>query len=272
MRIYIKTQGARIIKEGRHLLVKKEIKRLLDKMADASQIDSVRGYEGKGSALYFSALMHGFNEKFGFTRRVRRPPTDPINSVLSLVYTFLMNQTYSAVRIAGLDPYPGFLHALDYGRYSLVLDLMEEFRTIVADTLTLSLFNLKILQKKDFIVEHPPKPVSQDITPEISDISKDPIGSINYSESDESHFDLPEQRIEESPVKAVQVTGKYPVKLRDDAFKRVIEAYEKKMSTTFFYPPAQKNLSYFDALVYQAGHFKKVLSGDIDTYQPILLR
>ena len=132
-----------------------KIQELMPKLSAADSIDSARGYEGRGSALFFEGFRFGFVEDTGFRKRVRRPPTDPVNSVLSLVYTFLMNRVYSAVRVAGLDPYPGFLHTIDYGRYSLVLDLMEEFRTIIADTLTLSLFNLKILQTNDFEREEP---------------------------------------------------------------------------------------------------------------------
>jgi CRISPR-associated protein Cas1 len=132
-----------------------EITRLMTKLDQADSIDSLRGYEGRGTALYFDAFKHGFIENLEFFKRVRRPPTDPINSVLSLLYTFLMNRMYAAVRIAGLDPYPGFLHSLDYGRFSLVLDLMEEFRTIIVESLVLSLFNLKILQRSDFHLESP---------------------------------------------------------------------------------------------------------------------
>jgi len=136
MVVYINTQGARLVKEGRHLLVKKGeatyhtlFTYKLKQIVIFGNVDSVRGYEGRASALYFEAFASGFIEKQNFTRRIRRPPTDPVNSILSLLYTFLMNRVYAAVRVAGLDPYPGFLHSIDYGRYSLVLDLMEELRT-----------------------------------------------------------------------------------------------------------------------------------------------
>jgi len=83
-----------------------EIQDLLKPLENADNIDSIRGYEGRGSAVYFEALPHGFIDNLGFVRRVRRPPTDPINSVLSMLYTLLMNRVYAAVRVAGLDPYP----------------------------------------------------------------------------------------------------------------------------------------------------------------------
>lgn len=251
----------------------RQIQNLMPQLVNAKNTDSARGYEGRASAIYFEGFRCGFVENMGFTRRVRRPPTDPVNSVLSLLYTFLMNRVYAAVRIAGLDPYPGFLHSIDYGRYSLVLDLMEEFRTIIADTLTLSLFNLKILQKEDFRIEAPEtRSVSSPAGSNIPDITTDPIGRISVDDADNKNFDLPEQRMEASTKATVPVTGKYPVKLHPDAFQRIIEAFEKKLTTRFFYPPAQRNLTYGDAIIFQAGHFRKVLEGEADVYQPILLK
>ncbi|SPD72994.1 CRISPR-associated endonuclease Cas1 [uncultured Desulfobacterium sp.] len=250
-----------------------QIQDLMTNLSEADDINSVRGYEGRASALFFKGFPYGFVEDMGFTKRVRRPPTDPVNSVLSLLYTFLMNRVYSAVRIAGLDPYPGFLHTNDYGRFSLVLDLMEEFRTIIADTLTLSLFNLKILQKDDFIREAPPERGSAySGNDAIADITADPIGLISMNDAATEEFDLPEQRMEEAPAPPAQVTGKYPVKLKREAFTRVIDAFEKKLTTTFHYPPAERQLTYGEAIIFQAGQFRKVIEGQIEVYQPILLR
>jgi CRISPR-associated protein Cas1 len=251
----------------------KEIQELMPLLEKAESVDSIRGYEGRASALYFDAFGSGFVEKQDFTRRVRRPPTDPVNSVLSLLYTFLMNRVYAAVRVAGLDPYPGFLHSIDYGRYSLVLDLMEEFRSIIADTLALSLFNLKILQRDDFIVERPDDEEADEVEESqraLPDVSADPIGRISFSEEDSVSFDIPEQRMEESTVS--RPSGRYPVKLKPEAFKRVIEAFEKKLTTEFYYPPAEKTLTYAEALFFQAGHYRKVIEGEVKTYSPVLLK
>lgn len=253
--------------------IAKQIQDLMPKLAQADNIESIRGYEGRGSALFFEGFRYGFVENMGFTNRVRRPPTDPVNSVLSLLYTFLMNRVYSAVRIAGLDPYPGFLHTIDYGRYSLVLDLMEEFRTIIVDTLVLSLFNLKILQEEDFIVQKPePSTSGQSSTCKPQDVTADPIGLITMNDAEPDNFDLPEQRMEEAPDSAKQITGKYPVKLQPNAFRRVIDAFEKKLTTTFFYPLAERHLTYGDVIIFQAGYYRKVLEGQVDVYQPILLK
>lgn len=144
-----------------------------------------------------------------------------------------MNRVYAAVRVAGLDPYLGFLHTIDYGRYSLVLDLMEEFRTIIADTLTLSLFNLRILKREDFYVEMPSGEDEYYQMPaeRLTDVTKDPIGLISPTAEETDCFDLPDQRMEEEDASGVRPTAKYPVKLHDNAFQRVIEAFEKKLTT-----------------------------------------
>ena len=250
------------------------IQDLLKPIQETDNLNSIRGYEGRGSALYFEAFPHGFIENMGFVRRIRRPPTDPVNSILSLLYTFLMNRVYAAVRVAGLDPYPGFLHTLDYGRYSLVLDLMEEFRTIIADTLALSLFNLKILKKEDFYVETPDSDEDFHQTQEerITDVTQDPIGRISGTANDSECFDLPDQRMEEEGAQQARPTVKYPVKLHADGFQRVIEAFEKKLTTSFFYPPADRQLTYADTLIFQAEHFRKVIEGEAVVYQPVLLK
>ena len=245
---------------------------LIDPARRAESVESLRGYEGRGTALFFDAFPLGFVDNMGFSKRVRRPPTDPVNSVLSLLYTFLMNRVYTAVRIAGLDPYPGFLHTIDYGRYSLVLDLMEEFRSIIAETLTLSLFNLKILQKNDFIIEAP-SPEEEETTEEaMPDVTKDPIGLISGDDGEGEIFDLPDQRMDEGAGSVGTSSGKHPVKLRPEAFKRVIDAFEKKLTTAFYYPPAERRLTYNDAMIYQAGHFRKVIEGEAEIYQPVLLK
>ena len=87
---------------------------------------------------------------FGFSGRNRRPPRDPVNAVLSLLYTLLTADCRAAAETHGLDPQMGFLHRDRPGRASLALDLMEEFRAPLADRLTLSLFNRRQLRPSDF--------------------------------------------------------------------------------------------------------------------------
>jgi CRISPR-associated protein Cas1 len=116
----------------------------------AVDLESLRGIEGQAADIYFSDLASLLPDGFTFTERSKRPPRDPTNSLLSLAYTLLSKEVHSAVEIAGLDPYVGYLHAVHYGRPSLALDLMEEFRSIVADSVVLSLINNRRLTPEDF--------------------------------------------------------------------------------------------------------------------------
>jgi CRISP-associated protein Cas1 len=112
--------------------------------------ESLRGLEGNAAKIYFSLLKDKFPKDFAPESRSKRPPRDPANSVLSLAYTFLAKECQTAARIAGLDPYIGYLHEVKYGRPALALDLMEEFRSILADSVTLTLFNKDMLSKDMF--------------------------------------------------------------------------------------------------------------------------
>ena len=118
------------------------------------EIDSLRGLEGSGSAAYFSHFNQLIrNDGFSFTTRCRRPPTDPVNALLSFGYSLLTHDVQGAVNIVGFDPYLGYLHTQRYGRPSLALDLMEEFRPLVVDAMVLSALNKKALTPDDFSQE-----------------------------------------------------------------------------------------------------------------------
>jgi CRISPR-associated protein Cas1 len=253
----------------------REIRGLSAGIAAADSIESLRGYEGRGSALYFGALRWGLQQDHGFARRVRRPPTDPVNAVLSLLYTFLFNRVYAAIRQVNLDPYPAFLHVPDYGRHSLVMDLMEEFRVIIVDTLVLSLFNLKILKQQDFRVEHPapPPPPAPQAGP-VADVTADPYGHMTDLDSS-GQFDVPSQRMGEGnpdDLDMENTAGKPAIKLHDDAFRRVVENFERKLTTEFHYPPKDRIITYAEALVAQAGMYRKVIEGSLLVYQPLQLK
>jgi CRISPR-associated protein Cas1 len=92
-------------------------------------------------------------EDFGFKKRIKHPPPDPMNILLSLAYTMLFNNVYAFVEAAGLDPYCGFFHDLKYGHPALVSDLMEEFRAPVADSMVIGLINRKQITEKHFADE-----------------------------------------------------------------------------------------------------------------------
>ncbi len=108
------------------------------------------GHEGAGSAAYFKSFGTLLRDGWIFPGRNRRPPTDPVNALLSFAYTLLHNQTMSAVEIVGLDPYVGFLHGTQYGKPALALDLMEEMRPVLADSVVLTVINKQILKPDDF--------------------------------------------------------------------------------------------------------------------------
>ena len=119
----------------------------------AATVGSLLGFEGNGSAAYFGVFGKLLRDSMSFTRRRRRPPTDPVNAMLSLSYTLLLHQVSSAIQIVGFDPYMGFLHQPRHGRPALALDLMEEFRPIIADSVVLNIVNHHILTEKDFSEE-----------------------------------------------------------------------------------------------------------------------
>ena len=117
-------------------------------------IDSLRGLEGAGSAAYFTHFDRLIlNDRFSFKTRCRRPPTDPVNALLSFGYSLLAHDVQGAINIVGFDPYLGYLHTQRYGRPSLALDLMEEFRPLVVDAMVLSALNRKALSPDDFCDE-----------------------------------------------------------------------------------------------------------------------
>ncbi|MCL4862365.1 MAG: type I-D CRISPR-associated endonuclease Cas1, partial [Caldilineaceae bacterium] len=115
-----------------------------------SALGALQGLEGAGAAAFFRGFRSLLKQDLGFTGRHRRPPTDPVNSLLSFGYTLLMNQVLSAVQIVGFDPYIGYLHSQGYGKPALALDLMEEMRTPIVDSVVLTVVNKQILQPKHF--------------------------------------------------------------------------------------------------------------------------
>lgn len=114
------------------------LKQASQRAGRADSIEELLGIEGFGSREYFSVFGKLIPQPFSFTTRSRRPPKDEVNSMLGFAYALLENQVERAVSVCGLDPYCGFLHADHYGRQSLVLDLMEEFRPVIADSVVIN--------------------------------------------------------------------------------------------------------------------------------------
>lgn len=135
--------------------VAEEFARALARLDYAADLDAVRGIEGDAAKRYFSVLnlivRPEARAAFTMDGRTRRPPLDRMNALLSFLYSMLMNDLRSAVESVGLDPQLGFLHAVRPGRAALALDLMEEFRPLLADRLALTLINRRQIDADDFV-------------------------------------------------------------------------------------------------------------------------
>jgi CRISP-associated protein Cas1 len=127
-----------------------KVQRTLSEMERMTSLNSLRGKEGDAAARYFPLLGALLPAGFQFDGRNRRPPHDPFNALLSFGYVLAGNEIQSLLDGMGFDPYLGFFHQIDYGRPSLALDLLEEFRAALVDSFSLNLLNLRILDHDDF--------------------------------------------------------------------------------------------------------------------------
>ncbi len=131
----------------------------------AENLEKLRGIEGEAASVYFSAfdeLILQQKEKFFFNGRNRRPPLDNVNTMMSFTYSLLAGMCASALEAVGFDPYVGFLHRDRPGRISLALDLMEEFRAVMADRFVLTLINKRIINDKGFLKKESGAVIMQD--------------------------------------------------------------------------------------------------------------
>ena len=130
-----------------------QIRALQHKLAEAEGTDQVRGVEGYGARLYYSVFgLLLRQDGFVFNGRNRRPPRDPVNALLSFVYTLFTNEVLNGIKRAGLDPYLGALHEIAPGRPSLACDLVEEWR-MFGERLVLTLINRKVVKPDDFVFD-----------------------------------------------------------------------------------------------------------------------
>lgn len=154
------------LQNSKRLLLRLNRKRRIDQVAEAigginadlralemvRTVEQLRGYEGSSAARYFPALGRLIRaEGFELVRRTRRPPTDPINALLSFGYTLLYNNVLSFILVEGLNPYLGNLHRSDRKETHLAFDLMEAFRSPVVDSLVLRVVNQAIIGPNDFL-------------------------------------------------------------------------------------------------------------------------
>jgi CRISP-associated protein Cas1 len=130
-----------------------ELLRRLDRVSDPAVL---LGTEGQAANLYFGCFNRLLKAQppgkgFDFTTRNRRPPRDPVNALLSFAYAMLCKDCFTVLCTVGFDPYQGFFHAGRYGKPSLALDLMEEFRAVIADSVVLTLINNSMVTPADFL-------------------------------------------------------------------------------------------------------------------------
>ena len=133
----------------------RQLSQLIDGLRQATEVEVMRGIEGKAADVYFGVFDHlilNKSDEFQFHGRSRRPPLDRVNALLSFAYTILLNEVVGALESVGLDPASGFLHCDRPGRASLALDMLEEYRACLGDRLCLSLINLKQIGAGDFQV------------------------------------------------------------------------------------------------------------------------
>lgn len=140
--------------DGALLCVIESLREGGNKAFSAASLNQLRGVEGEAAQNYFatfSKLIRNTDPAFSFSSRTRRPPTDPINALLSFFYSILSREVASSCEAVGLDPQIGFLHADRPGRASLALDLVEELRAPYVDRFVLSLVNRKQISSADFV-------------------------------------------------------------------------------------------------------------------------
>ena len=131
-----------------------QLAHLRDSCHDLCSLDALRGTEGAAAAIYFSYFSTMLKDSMGFdfSSRNRRPPKDPVNALLSLAYSVLSKELTGIAYTVGLDPFLGFFHSPRYGRPALALDMMEEFRPLIADSCVITLINRGEVTPEDFIL------------------------------------------------------------------------------------------------------------------------
>lgn len=199
----------------------------LDNMKTDMQV--LRGMEGASTRIFYSVFSYLIkNDEFSFTGRNRRPPLDPVNALLSFVYTLLTNEVLSAIKACGLDPYMGALHEIRYGRPSLACDLVEEFR-FIGERLTLGLINRKMIKTGDFVYRE--------------------IKNLRFADEQE-------------------LKSKRPVEMKPGVCKSFIASYEKIMNNSVICPITSQTTTYRWIIHRQVRSFSEYLENPDIGYIP----
>jgi CRISPR-associated protein Cas1 len=206
----------------------------------AKTLDELRGLEGQAAKEYFGLVRRMLKppvdgKTWGFERRAYYPPPDPVNALLSFGYTLLLNDLIAACQLIGLDPYLGFFHAIDYGRPSMALDLEEEFRPVIVDSIVLTAVNRRMLGLKDF---EKPKPEAEG----------------------------------EGDARPVAGQGNVAIYLTPEARNKFVALYESRVNEQVVYPPLNERTSYRRVLELQAQQMARVILGQAREYRPVEIR
>lgn len=137
-----------------------DLKRVRQQAERADSLESLLGFEGHAASIYFGAFRQTLKAasaddeallSFDFMRRNRRPPTDPVNAMLSFAYTMLARTWTVTLQAVGFDPFRGFYHQPRYGRPALALDMMEPFRPLLADSVVMQVINNGEIRPSNFV-------------------------------------------------------------------------------------------------------------------------
>lgn len=127
-----------------------ELKALKNSVKNVNSIGQLQGTEGTASSLYFREIKRLFAGKILISGRNYHPAKDAFNSLLNFLYSLISNEMLGILYNAGFDPYLGFLHSVEYGRTSLTYDIIEPFRSPIADSVAVKLFSMRIISEEDF--------------------------------------------------------------------------------------------------------------------------
>lgn len=224
-----------------------EMRRQVD---NAQNLDELRGREGLAAKAYFSLMRQiirppADGHTWGFERRAYYPPTDPVNALLSFGYTLLLNDMVAVCQMTGLDPDIGFFHAVDYNKPAMALDLEEEFRPVIVDSIVLAALNRPVFGLRDFEVGRPWNG-----------------GSTSEEEDDDSA----------APIDPRVSPALRPIYLKEESRKRFIQMYETRVNEQILYPVTGEQTSYRRIFELQAYAMARVILGEAQRYSPFTIR
>lgn len=215
------------------------MRRSLSEVEAAPDPDALRGVEGNASSAYFGAFGKLLkNPDFSFSGRNRRPPRDPVNAVLSFGYVRAGTIIEGEILRAGLDPAFGVLHEPAWGRASLALDILEEFRPVLVDQLALRLVNLRQLRPEDFET-----PATREARQILEGADFDEAGAGKYGED-----------------------GASAVLLADTGRRIFFREFSKRLSEQAFYDQESRRLTLDQIVRKQVQRFARLVSGKADSY------